>query len=130
MPNKKESAVSDEQIIAALISSGTITEAATAAGISARTIYERMTHKEFKAAYTAAKSDILRHAVFNMDSKLTDAVDTIAEIMQDESTPPATRLQAAQMLIQNAEKCSQRLQSLENDIAKETYKNPFDTFDF
>ena len=38
----KNSAVSDEEIIAALINNGTIRAAAAAAGIAERTIYDRM----------------------------------------------------------------------------------------
>ena len=126
MPNKKETAVSDEQIIAALISSGTITKAAEAAGISSRTIYERMTHREFKAAYRAAKSDLIRQAVFNMDNKLTDAINTIADIMNDKNANPAIRLQAAQTILNNAQKFAERLKGEESGIAAATEKPLFD----
>lgn len=124
--NKKQSAVTDEQIIAALISSGTIAKAAEAAGISSRTIYERMTHREFKAAYRAAKSDLIRQAVFNMDNKLTDAINTIAEIMNDKTANPAIRLQAAQTILNNAQKFAERLQGEEHSIAQATEKTLFD----
>jgi fructose-bisphosphate aldolase class 1 len=124
--NKKQSAVTDEQIIAALISSGTIAKAAEAAGISSRTIYERMTHREFKAAYRAAKSDLIRQAVFNMDNKLTDAINTIAEIMNDKTANPAIRLQAAQTILNNAQKFAERLQGEEHSIAQATEKPLFD----
>lgn len=124
--NKKQSAVTDEQIIAALISNGTISQAAEAAGISPRTIYERMTHREFKAAYRAAKSDLIRQAVFNMDNKLTDAINTIADIMNDKNANPAIRLQAAQTILNNAQKFAERLKGEENGIAAATEKPLFD----
>jgi hypothetical protein len=126
MPNKKETAVSDEQIISALISSGTIAKAAEAAGISSRTIYERMTHREFRAAYNAAKSDLIRTAVFSMDTHLTEAITAIVDIMQDKSNNPAIRLQAAQTILNNAQKFAERLQGAECSIARETQKPLFD----
>ena len=60
---KNQTAVSDEEIIAALLQSGSIAQAAELTGISARSIYDRMGTRDFKAAYSAAKSDIVRAAV-------------------------------------------------------------------
>ena len=54
----KEKAISDEQIIAALLDHGTIRAAAQAAGISERTLYDRMNKGEFQALYKAAKADL------------------------------------------------------------------------
>ena len=119
MASKKQSAVTDEKIIAALISSGTIAQAAETVGVSPRTIYERMTQREFKVAYNAAKSDLIRTAVFSVDKHLTEAVDTIAEIMKDKTTNPAIRLQAAQTLLNNAQKFAERLTGAEKEVAKE-----------
>lgn len=124
----KQKAISDEEIIAALIASGTIAAAAEAAGISPRTIYERMRNREFKAAYRAAKSDLIRSAVFNIDARLTEAIDTIAEIMSDKQANPAIRLQAAQTILNNAQKFADRLKGEENSIAAATEK-PFE-FEF
>lgn len=124
----KQKAISDEEIIAALIASGTIAAAAEAAGISPRTIYERMRNREFKAAYRAAKSDLIRSAVFNIDARLTEAIDTIAEIMSDKQANPAIRLQAAQTILNNAQKFADRLKGEESSIAAATEK-PFE-FEF
>ena len=49
----------DEQIIAALLSHGTIKEAAEACGISPRTVYDRMNEREFRAAYMEAKNELM-----------------------------------------------------------------------
>lgn len=102
-------AVSDEQIIAALLQHGTMKEAAAACGIAPRTIYDRMDKREFRAAYLEAKNDIIRKAVFTINEKLSDAVTTVADIMTDKDTNPAVRLQAAQVIINNAGKFSERL---------------------
>ena len=105
----KEKAVSNEKIIAALLTSGTIKEAAAAAGIAPRTLYDRMGEKDFREEYKAAKAGVMRQAAISLNGKITAAVDTIAEIMQDKGANPATRLQAAQTILNNAAKFAERL---------------------
>ncbi len=107
--------VSDEQIIAALIQHGTIKEAAAAVGTAPRTIYARMQDKSFRADYAEAKNDIVRGAIFSINQKLSEAITAVAEIMTDKDTNPAVRLQAAQTIINNAAKFSERLTKDEYD---------------
>ena len=47
----KQTALSDEQIIAAILTGGTFTGAAKALNVSTRTLYDRMASKDFKALY-------------------------------------------------------------------------------
>lgn len=107
MANTK--AVSNEEIIAALLQHGTIKDAAAAAGTTPRTIYDRMNDREFRAEYMEAKNDIIRKAVFTINEKLSAAIDTIADIMTDADNNPAIRLQAAQTILTNAGKFAERL---------------------
>ncbi len=109
MSNSKSQVASDEKIIAALLQFGTIKEAADNAGTTTAFIYERMKAPEFIELYRGAKNDIIRAAVFNINKQLGAAVDTVAEIMQDKTVNPATRLQAAQTLLNNAGKFATRL---------------------
>jgi len=106
---KNRTATSDEEIIAALISCGSISEAAARLNMAPRTIYDRMGYREFKAAYSAAKADIVRQAVLTMGRNLAGAVDVVTEIMNDDGNPAATRLQAAKLIIENAAKFTDRL---------------------
>lgn len=103
-------AVSDEELIAALLTSSSMKQAAESAGIAPRTLYERMSNKDFQAAYNAAKTGIVRQAVFSINRKLSEAIDTVAAIMADEKNNAAIRLQAAQVIINNAGKFADRLQ--------------------
>ena len=121
MANTK--AISNEQIIAALLQHGTVKEAAAAAGTTSRTIYDRMNDRDFTIEYMQAKAEILRQAVCSLNSKLSAAIECIADIMQDKETPPATRLQAATAIIAHAEKFTQRLQK--EDAQIEFKQNPF-----
>ena len=109
-----EKAISDEQIIAALLHHGTIKQAAAAAGISERTLYDRMNGGEFQALYKAAKADLIRAAVFSINGKLQEAI---------------ARLQAAQTILNTAGKFMQRLQDSENSIERQLDNNRFNFFD-
>lgn len=108
---EKKSAVTDEELIAALLTYGTIRKAAEAAGISARTLTRRMENPEFKADYLAARMDIVRNAVNHLNGRMNEAIDTIAAIMNDGETNPAVRLQAAQSILNAAVKMAARLQN-------------------
>lgn len=116
---RNNAAVSNEEIIAALISSGTIQNAAQAAGIAPRTIYDRMKDKEFREEYKEARADVLRGAVNSLNQRVNEAVNTIAEIMGNEQTNPATRLQAAQAILTNAGKFCDRLAEAEKTAQAE-----------
>lgn len=115
----------DERIIAALLQHGTIKEAAAAADTTPRSIYNRMKNGEFRAQYEAAKNDILRTAYITINGKLTAAIEAVAEIMQNPENNPAVRLQAAQTIITNAAKFSERLHADEYQ-ARQEGKSPFD----
>ena len=124
---QNETAVPDEQIIAAILSNHSIQAAAEACGISPRTIYARMGYRDFKAMYSAARADIIRDAVINMNSRLKEATDTIFNIMNDTGNPPATRLAAARVMLDNAAKFADRLSLADHQTG--TYRNSPYNFD-
>ena len=116
--------VSNEIIIAALLKYGTMKEAAEAAGVAPRTIYDRMQDKDFCAEYAEARNDVLRTAVSSIDGKLSSAIDAVSDIMNDKNTNPAIRLQAAQTIINNAGKFSDLLHRYEYR-SRNMAKDPF-----
>lgn len=118
--------ISDEVIISALISNGTIKAAAAAVGVTERTIYDRMNNGEFKALYKSAKADVVRKAIFELNNQLGAAVETVVEIMNDKEINPAIRLQAAQTILSNANKFSERLNIDENSVLTQRESNSFD----
>ena len=113
------SAVSDEQIIAALMSTGTYKDTAKTVGMSERNLYERMGNRDFKEQYKRAKTDVVRKAIFKLNKSISLAVDTVVKIMSDENTNPATRLQAAQTILNNANKFAERLNTDEVTVAEQ-----------
>ena len=120
---QNETAVSDEDIVAALIANNSIQAAAEACGISARAIYDRRGYRDFKAIYSAARADIIREAVMSMNGRLNEATETIYNIMNDTGNPPATRLAAARVMLDNAAKFMDRL-ALADAIAGNYHNSP------
>lgn len=106
---RNQSAISDEEIIAALMSSGSIQQAAETLQIAPRTIYDRMGTRDFKAAYSAVKADVIRQAVLTLQRNVSAAVSTIVSVMNDAEANAGTRLQAAKLLLENAGKFTDRL---------------------
>lgn len=119
----KQKTVSDEQIIAALLSNGTIKAAAAAVGISERSLYDRMNEGEFIALYKSAKADLIRGAVVNLNNQIQAAIDTVVEVMSDKDNNAAVRLQAAQTILNNAGKFMQRLQGEEQSVTTQLESN-------
>ena len=111
---KNTKAISDEEIIAAILQAGTIKAAAASLDMPTRTIYDRMQERSFRAAYQEAKNDILRQAVKNLNEKLSSAVDSVSQIMTDSEVNAAVRLQAAQTIISNAVKLAGLVSSAES----------------
>lgn len=93
--------VTNEELCSALLTHGTIKEAAVVLRISERTIYNMMSDKDFKQMYEYAQSDILNNSVMVCQNKMIEAINCIAEIMNDKEVNPQTRLQAAQTMIKN-----------------------------
>lgn len=122
MARKNQTATSDEEIIAALMANGSIQQAAAALQLAPRTIYDRMGTRDFKAAYNAAKGDLIRQAVLNLNRNVSAAVETMQEIMNDSENPPAVRLQAAKMILENAGKFADRL--ADSDTATANFAEP------
>lgn len=105
--------ISNEELIAAIITNNTLAAAAEAAGISLRALHDRMRDPDFRIAYTDAKSEIIRGAVRTVNSHLTEALETVAGIMNDEQNNAAVRLQAAQTILSQSSKINDRLMSCE-----------------
>ena len=121
----KTKAISDEQLVAALLQNGTIKGAAAAVGLSERALYDRMSAGQFQAVYKAAKADLIRAAVLNINRQLQAAIDTVVDVMTNEENNAAVRLQAAQTILNNAGKFAQRLQLDETSVIMQQESDKF-----
>ena len=100
--------VSDEKIIAALMTSATNAEAAKSAGLSLTQLYNRMRNPEFKTKLSEARSRLLDGATAALQARLGEAVDTMTEVMHDPDAPAQTKLNAAEAILRNSLKLSER----------------------
>lgn len=112
-------AVSDEQIISALLQHGTVKEAAHSVGLTTRAIYDREESRAFRSAYSRARDEVLRSAVFNLNARLADAITTVSELMTDKTVNASVRLQAAQTVINTAVKLADHLRVDEKNSREE-----------
>lgn len=111
--------LADEQIIAALIECGSITDTAAKLGCNRKTLYARMAKQQFKELYSQFKSDMIRAAAARLQSATNTAIDTLYDVMTDESTAKQTRVYCAVSVLQYAMKFTEtadiieRLETLE-----------------
>ena len=92
--------LSNEEIIAALISCGSIKEAAGVLGYTVRTVYERMKDPDFRDQYAQAKNEIVKAAAAKLQGNLCVAVDTLVAVMTDAQAGNQTRVNAATAILQ------------------------------
>ena len=91
----------DEKIIIAPLSCGSIRGAAAALGCSQRTVTDRLKKPEFVEKYNAAKSEQLQAVCAAMISTLCKAVKTLETIASDKTAVPTARTQAADALLRH-----------------------------
>ncbi len=123
----KIKAVSDEEIIAALIQHGTVKAAALSVGITPRAIYDRGESRSFRSAYSRARDEVLRGAVFTLNARLAEAITTVAEIMTDKTVNASVRLQAARTVIDTAVRLADHLR-VDEKISREEADPIWDVF--
>ena len=115
----------DEEIVAALITEGSIAGAAAVLGCTPRTIYARMKTPAFKELYARTKGEIVKQATAKLQGTLCSAVDTLVEIMKDKETAKQTRVNSAVSLLQYAARYTEttdiieRLEAIESAQAME-----------
>jgi transposase-like protein len=84
-----------EALIAALLSGETIDDAARQVGIHSATAYRWLHVPSVQQAYLAARRELVKHAVVQLQSACGEAVQTLREIMTDTSAPSSSRVRAA-----------------------------------
>jgi len=88
----------EEIALKALISCRTVREASKISGLSERSIYNYLSNPIFKAAYEAAKTDIIRGVAANLRERMSEAADVVGAVMSRENRP-RDRLAAAKIAL-------------------------------
>jgi hypothetical protein len=93
-----------EEAIIALLSHRSIDDAAQAIRIAPRTLLRWMKEAEFDAAYREARRMAFRQSVARLQQASTAAVSTLLKVMVDSSTPPSTKVRAADSVLSHSAK--------------------------
>jgi hypothetical protein len=89
-----------EAAILALISQPTIRDAAQTARIGESTLWRWLQQQDFQAAYSKARRESVRQAIARLQNRTGQAVEVLAEIMNDSTANPFARVGAAKAVIE------------------------------
>ena len=106
-----------EQAIAALLYQPSIGAAAKAVGVGEKTLFRWLQLDEFKRAYKAARRQVIDQTVAQIQSSMSEAVQTLLDVMSDSAAPPSAKVSAARALLDLGFKVIQ-IEDLENRIEK------------
>src|SRR5271168_3540188 len=106
-----------EEALLALLSQRSIEEAARAAGVGPRTLYRWMKEPDFDAAYREAKRASFSQSKARLHQMASAAVTTLGKEMLDPHTPPATKLRAADSILDYTAKAIE-LEEIEARLAE------------
>jgi len=98
-----------EEAIVALLTTRTTEEAARAVNVSAKTLLRWQKEPEFDAAYRAAKRAAFGQSIARLHYLSSAAVSTLGKVMLDATTPPATKVRAADSILDHT------LKAIESD---------------
>jgi hypothetical protein len=106
-----------EQAIAALLSHRNIEDAAREVGISPNTLLRWMKEPEFRAACQETRRTVFSHAIGRLQDAAGAAATTLLKIMLDTNAPAATRLRAAEVVLEQAATGGE-IEGMEDRVAK------------
>jgi len=93
-----------EEAIIALLTTRSVEEAARAVNIATKTLLRWMKEPEFDASYRAAKRTAFGQSIARLHHLSSAAVSTLGKVMLDPATPPATRVRAADSILDHTTK--------------------------
>jgi hypothetical protein len=114
-----------ERAIAALLSHGTLGQAAVASDISESTLRRWLKEPHFQAAYGQAKRQLLEGTINRLRSIGDDAVDGLSEVVKDKNSPAGARVSAGRAILEimlkavEAQDLADRLDKLEEAMGKD-----------
>lgn len=102
--NEQKSALTSKQeaLIAAMLETPKISQAALKAGIPHQTARRWVRLPAFQSAYKAAQRDLFDRALNGLMLKVDRAIETLDTVMGDEEAPAGARLRAAQIILEQA----------------------------
>ena len=93
-----------EQLILALLQQPSLEKAAASIGISTVTAWRISKTKEFKEEYRDARWEAFSQSSARLQHASGAAVSALLKVMVDKTTPPASRVRAADRVLEHAAK--------------------------
>src|SRR5216684_7221743 len=91
-----------DRFILALLEHPTLEKAAAAVGVSDVTLWRSLQKPEFAEAYRKARRDAFSQSVARLQHASNAAVGTLLRVMTDREAPAASRVRAADVVLQTA----------------------------
>ena len=88
-----------EQVIAALLSTATVRDAAKVAGVSETTVYRMMQDPVFAESYKQVRQQFVANALEGIQHLIGIASKTLLEIMEDPDAPTSSRVAACRTVL-------------------------------
>jgi hypothetical protein len=89
-----------DQFIVALLEHPTLEKAAAAVGVSDVTLWRCLKRPEFAEAYRKARRDAFSQSIARLQHASNAAVGTLLRVMTDREAPAASRVRAADVVLQ------------------------------
>ena len=109
--------ISNEQILQTLLSTKTREQAAAELGISSRTLYNRINAPSFEKMMQRVRNEAFQQVTTQLYDVSKLAIQTLANVMEDENAAAAVRAQAAQTVLSITERLHR--------LNEKKYENPF-----
>ena len=93
--------VTDEAILAALLSHSSPSGAAKSLGVSANVVLKRMRDPEFAAEVRRRRAEVLQSCIDSMALMVNNALSVLNKVMLDDSAPHSVRVQACNAILSN-----------------------------
>src|ERR1700691_3022069 len=93
-----------QEAIVALLSTRTVEDAARSCNTPARTLYRWMKGRDFDAAYRAAKKAAYGQSIARLHHLSSPAVSILGKVLLDPATPAATKIRAADTILNHVVK--------------------------
>jgi hypothetical protein len=93
-----------ENAILALLSHRSIEDAAKTAGVGTRTLMRWLKDPAFEKACLAARRAAFRQSMARLQQMSGAAVSTLGKVLVDQSSPPSTRVRAAECILNQGAK--------------------------
>lgn len=102
--NSEDLPAKQQKALTALLNSSTVPEAAKACGLSEATLHRYLREDVFKSYYRRARSEIVEHAIVQLQRDCGVASRTLRAVCENTEAPASARVAAAKAILEGAVK--------------------------